>query len=176
MFVLQGNVRKCACESPLHFNGLYSKKKSNTTQILLLLKYSFTMWFCKNAFLSVQPFIPLYFPFNFFFIFLMSHLNCWQKNWKKNRIELTEIAKPVPSLLNKSLICHNHSQHIDSCIHEGRTEKGAGTGIERNNCSVHYKILISWRWRKIWWIVWQKQSVLPGMCCCSRGRHCSALH
>jgi len=42
-------------------------------------------------------------------------------------------AKPVPSLPNKSLICHNHLQHIDSCIPVGRTEKGGGTGIERNN-------------------------------------------
>lgn len=32
------------------------KKRSNTTKILLLLKYAFTMWFCENAFLSVQPF------------------------------------------------------------------------------------------------------------------------
>jgi len=32
------------------------EQKSNTTQMLLLLKYSFTVWFCEDAFLSVHPF------------------------------------------------------------------------------------------------------------------------
>lgn len=96
MFVLQGNVRKCACESPLHFNGLYSKKKSNTTQILLLLKYSFTMWFCKNAFLSVQPFIPLYFPFNFFLNIFNVTFKLLTKELKKKQNRIDRNSKTCP--------------------------------------------------------------------------------
>lgn len=133
------------------------------------------MWpfYLNKKILCTCPSLSVWhFPFKNVLIYLKSYLNNWHhiKNIKMvfKKIKEQNLSRVSWTSLWYVTIIYSISTAVSPRVELKKVE-GQGLRETTDQCIVR-------GWWKSWWMVRQKWSVLLGMCRCSRGRHCSALH